>query len=328
MMRSAVRGSAFLFALAQISLVGAEAAEAPKVVVTTKPIHSLVSRVMEGVGVPQLIVEGSASPHTFTLKPSTARAIQDAEVFVRVSDQLEPFTRKIMRSLPASVTELTLAGADGVKLLDQRKGGTFEKHEHGHEEAAAEADEHSGAAEKHDDHDEDGKDGHIWLDPQNAKAIAADVGKVLEARYPEQAEKIKANTASLIADIDALDGELAAELNGSKGKPFIVFHDATQYFENHFGQSAAGSITVSPDVVPSAKRLTEVRRKLSSLGAVCVFTEPNFQPNLVAAVTEGTHARAGTIDAEGQMLAPGPGLYFELMRGLAHNVAGCLKGEG
>ncbi|SFV26326.1 zinc transport system substrate-binding protein [Hyphomicrobium facile] len=327
-MGSAARYSALFFALAQFSVPGTEAAEAPKVVVTTKPIHSLVSRVMEGVGVPQLIVEGSASPHTFTLKPSTARAIHDADVFVRVSDQLEPFTRKIVGSLPANVTVLTLAGADGVKLLDRRKGGAFEKHEHGHEEAATEAAAHSRAADEHDDdHDEDGKDGHIWLDPQNAKAIAADVAKVLEARYPEQAEKIKANTASLIADIDALDSELTTELNGSKGKPFIVFHDATQYFENHFGQSAAGSITVSPDVPPSAKRLTEVRRKLSSLGAVCVFTEPSFQPNLVAAVTEGTHARSGTIDAEGQMLAPGPGLYFELMRGLAHNVASCLNGK-
>lgn len=325
MVCSATRVLGVLFVLAQIS--GAEAAETPKVVVTIKPIHSLISRVMEGVGVPQLIVEGSASPHTFTLKPSTARAIQDADVFVRVSDQLEPFTRKIVRSLSANVTVLTLADADGVKLLDRRQGGTFEKHEHGHEEGAAQSDAHSGAVDVHDDHDENGKDGHIWLDPQNAKAIAGDVAKVLEARYPEHAEKIKANAISLIADLDALDSELAAELNGSKGKSFIVFHDATQYFENHFGQSAAGSITVSPDVPPSAKRLTEVRRKLSSLGAVCVFTEPSFQPNLVAAVTEGMHARAGTIDAEGQMLAPGPGLYFELMRGLAHNVASCLNGK-
>ncbi|WP_045838198.1 zinc ABC transporter substrate-binding protein [Hyphomicrobium sp. 99] len=305
-------------ALAKIS--GAAAAETPKVVVTIKPIHSLVSRIMDGVGEPQLIVEGSASPHTFTLKPSTARAIHDADVFVRVSDQLEPFTRKIVTSLPSNVTVLTLAGADGVTLLDQRQGGTFEKHEHGHEEAA-------GKAEDHDDHDEDGKDGHIWLDPQNAKAIVTDVAKTLEARYPEHADKIKANTAALISDLDALDNQLTTELKASTGKPFIVFHDATQYFEHHFGQKAAGSITVSPDVPPSAKRLTEVRRKLSSLGAVCVFTEPNFQPNLVAAVTEGTHARSGTIDAEGQMLTPGPGLYFDLMRGVAHSISNCLNGQ-
>jgi zinc transport system substrate-binding protein len=272
------------------------------------------------------VVDGSASPHTFTLKPSTARAINEADIFIRVSDSLEPFTRKIVTSLPQSVTVLTLAGADGIKLLDQRKGGTFEKHVHGHE-AGEEA--HADHADEHEDHDhdEDGKDGHLWLDPQNAKAIVADVTKVLAARYPEYAEKVQHNAAALDADLDALDGELAAELKGSHGKPFIVFHDATQYFENHYGLGAAGSITVSPDVPPSAMRLTEVRRKISSLGTVCVFTEPSFQPNLVAAVTEGTHARAGALDAEGQMLTPGTGLYFDLMRGLAHNLASCLNAQ-
>jgi zinc transport system substrate-binding protein len=313
------------FAFAHIAV--AAAAETPKVVVTIKPVHTLVSRLMDGIGVPRLVVDGSASPHTFTLKPSTARAINDADIFIRVSDSLEPFTRKIVTSLPQSVTILTLAGADGVKLLDQRKGGTFEKHVHGHEAGEEAHLDHADEHEDHDDHDEDGKDGHLWLDPENAKAIVADITKVISARYPEYAEKIQHNAAALDADLDALDGELAAELKGSHGKPFIVFHDATQYFENHYGLSAAGSITVSPDVPPSAMRLTEVRRKISSLGAVCVFTEPSFQPNLVAAVTEGTHARAGTLDAEGQMLTPGPGLYFDLMRGLAHNLASCLNAQ-
>ncbi|MET1045293.1 MAG: zinc ABC transporter substrate-binding protein, partial [Hyphomicrobium sp.] len=131
----------------------------------------------------------------------------------------------------------------------------------------------------------------------------------------------------LDADLDALNGELSSELKGAHGKPFIVFHDATQYFERRFGLGAVGSITVSPDVPPSARRLTDVRSKISSLGAVCVFTEPSFQPNLVAAVTEGTHARSGTIDVEGQMLPPGPNLYFELMRGLARNLSSCLTAQ-
>ncbi|MBS0251674.1 MAG: zinc ABC transporter substrate-binding protein [Proteobacteria bacterium] len=313
MTRSAARVFWFL-AAALISATTAVAAEPPKVVVTIKPVHSLVTRLMDGIGTPQLIVEGSASPHTFTLKPSTARAINEADIFVRVSDTLEPFTRKIVTTLPSNVKVVTLAGADGVKLLDQREGGTFEKHEHEHE-----ADAHD-----HDDHDEDGKDGHLWLDPSNGKAIAADVAKALIARYPEYASKVKSNEAALDADLDRLNNDLSNELKGAQGKPFIVFHDATQYFEHHFGLHAVGSITVSPDVPPSARRLAEVRSKISSLGAVCVFTEPEFQPNLVAAVTEGTHARSGTIDVEGQLLTPGPKLYFDLMRGVAHNLSSCL----
>ena len=320
-MRAVASVLTVLFAFAHITSAAC-AETTPNVVVTIKPIHSLVSRLMAGIGEPKLVVDGSASPHTFTLKPSTARAINDADIFIRVSDSLEPFTRKIVASLPPGVTVLTLAGADGVKLFDQRQGGTFEKHHH---EEAGEA-EHEGHDE-HADHDEDGKDGHLWLDPDNAKAIIADVAKAIAARYPQYAAKVKQNEAALDADLDALNGELSSELKGAHGKPFIVFHDATQYFERRFGLGAVGSITVSPDVPPSARRLTDVRSKISSLGAVCVFTEPSFQPNLVAAVTEGTHARSGTIDVEGQMLPPGPNLYFELMRGLARNLSSCLTAQ-
>jgi zinc transport system substrate-binding protein len=303
------------------------AAEPPKVVVTIKPIHSLVSEVMAGVGIPTLLVSGTASPHTFTLRPSTARAINEADVFIRTSESLEPFTHKITQALPPSVTVLTLTDASGVTLLDQRHGGTFEPHVHGHPagEEHADGDGHDARAE-HDDDDE-GKDGHIWLDPQNVKAIVAAVTKTLAARYPEHADQFASNAAALGQRLDALNQEIAAELGSAQSKPFIVFHDATQYFESRYGLNAVGSITVSPDIPPSAKRLTEVRQKIISLGAVCVFSEPDFQPKLVAAVTEATAARSGTIDAEGLMLAPGPNLYFDLMRGLAHNLARCLNAQ-
>jgi zinc transport system substrate-binding protein len=299
----------------------------PNVVVTIKPIYALVSEVMDGVGTPTLLVGGSASPHTFTLRPSTARAINDADVFIRVSDGLEPFTRKIAEALPPGVKMLTLADAPGLTLLDQRHGGTFEPHVHGHEGAEAHADHGAHGDHDDDDHDEEGKDGHIWLDPQNAKAIVAIVTKTLASRYPEYAAKFASNAAALDKRLDGLDHELSAELSGARNKPFIVFHDATQYFETHFGLNAAGSITVSPDVPPSGRRLTQVRQKIESLGAVCVFSEPEFQPRLVQAVTEGTKARSGTLDAEGVMLKPDPDLYFTLMRGLAHNLTSCLNAE-
>lgn len=181
----------------------------------------------------------------------------------------------------------------------------------------------------HADHDDDdeGKDGHIWLDPQNAKAIVADVTKTLAARYPEYADRFASNAAALDRRLDALNQEITAELSRARDKPFIVFHDATQYFENRYGLNAVGSITVSPDIPPSARRLTEVRRKIVSLGAVCVFSEPDFQPKLISAVTEATAARSGTLDAEGLMLTPGPDLYFNLMHDLARNLARCLNAE-
>ena len=301
------------------ALVLAASAAAPaadgelKVVATIKPIHSLLTELMEGVGAPTLLVEGAASPHAFALRPSGMRAINAADVLVRVSETLEPFTGKVVRALPDSVRLVTLAEAPGVKLLDRRWGGAFEAHAHSSGKPTAVAD----AVHVN-------KDGHIWLDPDNAKAIVAYLAKVLAETKPEAAERLQANAQRLDARIDVLTAGLEAELRPLRDKPFIVFHDAYQYFERRFGLASVGAITVSPDVQPSAKRLNELRRKIRSLEAVCVFAEPLFQPNLVAAVTEGTSARSGTLDPNGSLLVPGANLYFDLMRNMGAGLKACL----
>jgi zinc transport system substrate-binding protein len=288
------------------------AAGEAKVVVTSKPVHALVAQVMQGTGVPLLIVDGSASPHAFTLKPSAARAINEADVFFRVSEGLEPFTRKIAAALPQTVKLISLADSPGITVLPQRHGDTFEPHDDNDQAGAA----------------VDVKDEHIWLDPANAKAIVAYAAKVLSEAYPDRTAAFLENAAAVTVKIDTLDAGIEAQSKSLKGKPFIVFHDATQYFERRYGLAAAGSVTVTPDVQPSAKRLTALRKKIIELGAVCVFAEPGFQPNLVAAVTEGTKARSGTLDPEGISLAAGPDTYFELMRNMAGGLTACFDAPG
>jgi len=286
------------------------------VVVTIKPIHSLVASVMEGVGTPLLLVDGKASPHSFSLRPSQVQAVDSAAMLIRVSDRLEPFTGKLVRALPEGVELITLVDAPGVRLLEQRHTGTFEhRHDDEPEGHGAEGDHDADASEA---------DAHIWLDPENAKAISRYVADALARRFPEHAARFKANAEKLIREIDALTGELSATTRPLQGMPFIVFHDAYQYFDRRFDLDAVGSITVSPEVQPSAKRLIELRNKIRELKALCVFAEPMFQPQLVAALTEGTAARAGTLDPEGLSLEPGPQLYFVLMRNLAGSLKACL----
>ncbi len=284
-----------------------------KVVVTIKPIHSLATQVMEGVGTPTLLVDGAASPHSFALKPSGVRAIDRADVLIRVSETLEPFTRKIVSALPENVRLVTLVEAPGLKLLDLRSSGTFEPHQHGAEAHEEAAEEQGGA-----------KDGHIWLDPDNAKVIASYLAQVLAERAPADAARLKANAERVNARIDALTSTIATEMKPLSDRPFVVFHDAYQYFADRFDLDSVGSVTVSPDRQPSAKRLSELRRKIRALNAVCLFAEPLFQPNLVAAVIEGTDMRTSTLDPEGALLPAGPDLYFELMRNLAAGFKSCL----
>ncbi|MDO9383703.1 MAG: zinc ABC transporter substrate-binding protein [Hyphomicrobiaceae bacterium] len=308
-----------LFALL-LSAIAALAAATPakadvKVVATIKPIHALVAGVMDGIGSPELLVTGSASPHTFALKPSGARALNEAAVVFGVSPAVEPFTVKIFASLPKSVRIVTLSEAAGVQHLAARSGATFEAHDHA---------DH--ASHEHDAAEHGASDGHVWLDPRNAKAMVDQIARVLGETSPGDAARLGANATRVKAEIDAMDQEIAGTLAPVKTRPYVVFHDAYQYFEHHYGLSPAGAITVGPDIQPGAKRLGEIRRKIGDLAAVCVFAEPQYSSSVMRAVTDGTSARFGTLDPEGALVEPGPGAYAALMRNLATKLRGCLEG--
>ena len=301
------------------------------VVVTIKPVHSLVQQVMEGLGTPALLVDGQASPHTFALRPSDARALSGADVVVRVGPTVEAFTVKLAETLPSKTTLLTLVEAPGVKLLETRRGSRFEAHDHdGADEKHDDAHDHGDKAQHadHSDHDHEASsmDGHIWLDPDNAKAIVRSVAAVLGERRPDLKDKLAANVDKAIADIDSLDVQVRADVAPIVDKPFVVFHDAFQYFEAHYGLHAAGSITLHPEVKPSARRLSEIRETVVQSGAHCVFTEPQFSPRIVASVIEGSDAKAGTLDPLGANIPAGPNHYATLMRSLAVAMVGCLGG--
>ncbi len=301
------------------------------VVASIKPVHSLVASVMKGVGEPGLIVEGAASPHTYSLKPSQAGMLEKADLVFWVSHELEAFLEKPLETLASKAKSVELIEAHDLVKLPFREGGAFEKHGHeedGHEDHAAEAGhdhDHEKLAESgHEGHDHDAFDAHVWLDPANAKVMVHAIEDALIEVDPANKEKYEANAAGLVKRLDGLTAEIAAQLEPVKGKGFIVFHDAYQYFENRFGVTAAGAITVSPEVMPGAERVAEIRARVKELGAACVFAEPQFEPKLVATVTEGTEARTGVLDPEGGSLAPGVDLYFDLLRKLSSSLRECL----
>lgn len=314
--------------LATSALFGAPAANAaPDIVVSIKPIHSLVSSIMQGIGEPALIVEGAASPHTFTMKPSSARAVQGADIVFWMGPGMEAFLEKPLEALASDATVVRLDDIDGLEKLPFREGGAFEAHDHGDDHTHAHSHDHGDHAHENDEHDHHhGEfDTHLWLDPANAKAMAAAIEKSLAAADPDNASTYAANLDALNGKIDTLDKEIAETIAPVKDRPFIVFHDAYQYFERHYGVRVVGSITVSPEVMPGAERVTEIHDKVKELGATCVFAEPQFEPKLIRVVTEGTHAKSGTLDPEGASLTEGPDLYFDLMRSIGSNLRECLS---
>ena len=323
---------ALAFVIGSAALARPAAAEIG-VVVTSRPAHAIVAFVMEGVGQPRLLVE-RGSLHTFSMRPSDARAVNAADVVFRVSGMLEPFTQRIFASLPERVRRVTLIEAPGLHLLNRRTGATFEDHDHaGHDHAHRPAAGHKNQREQKHTHEhaqpgDRDVDGHVWLDPGNARAIARHVATVLAQAAPQHAQRLHANVARFDAKITTMDAAVAASLASARGRTFVVFHDAFQYFEAHFGLEAVAAITLTPELKPSAARIAQVRRKIAASGALCVFAEPQFPARLVETVVEGSRARVAVIDPEGRTLAPGPGLYFDLMHTLGTEMARCLSPRG
>lgn len=292
-------------------------AEVPQVVATIKPIHSLVAAVMGDLGSPALIVKGGASPHTYSLKPSDAQALEAADIVFWTGHGLELFLEGALDTLATSANVVELAEAPGIELLAIREGGPFEPHEDEPAEDSHEA-HHADEAEL---------DMHFWLEPGNAKLMIDAIAAALSEADPENSAAYAANAEAARADLDRLAAKIETSTAGIKSTPFIVFHDAYQYFERRFGLTVAGSITVTPDGMPGAQRIGELREKIREVDARCVFAEPQFQPAIVAAVIEGTDARAGELDPEGGNLPEGPGLYRQLLENLAAGLTECLGGS-
>lgn len=319
-----------------------------KVVTSIKPVHSLVAGVMKGVGEPALIVDGAASPHTFSMKPSKAAMLERADVVFWIGPEISSFLKKPLEAIASKAKVVELIDASGLVKHRFRVGGAFEAHDDHHDDDHGKAkhsdhhkekkkaghagkakhdhDEKKEAGHKDDHGHEHGEfDAHVWLDPANGKVLVQEIAKVMAETDPANKAKYEANASAIVADLDALSKSVAAELNPLADQSFIVFHDAYQYFEKRFGLTAAGSITVSPEILPGAKRVRELRSRIQDAGVACVFSEPQFKPKIVATVVEGTSAKPGVLDPLGSGLMNGPELYSKLIRNMAVSFKYCLS---
>jgi zinc transport system substrate-binding protein len=294
-------------ALILIGLSSPAVAEPPSVLVSIKPLHSLVAAVMDGVAEPGLIVSGSASPHGYAMKPSDARAAAKAQLVVWVGPAFESW---LERPLTGRKDSLSLLSLPGLIRLDTREGGIWGKDTHDHH------------GQTHDTGDE--TDPHVWLDPRNAVLLAEAVAGRLAVLDAPNAGRYAANVAALRQRLTALDAEIAARLASVAKRPYVVFHDAHQYFEARYGLSPAGAITVDPERPPSVRRMAQLRDRLKKAGATCVFGEPGAPTATAKALADSAGVRLGHLDPEGLLVAPGKDSYAQQMRGIAAALAECL----
>lgn len=297
-----------IFASTMLLTTSLSALAAPKVVVSIVPLHSLVAGVMRGVGEPELLLKGVNSEHQASYSPQQIADLGHADVVFIIGDNLEVKLGEISGTDAVNgkaFVKLNLA-KDIIKH-DIREGGTWD----------VDGDEPDTG---------NTVDPHLWLDPENAKAMTIAIAAALSQADASNAATYNANAAKEIAALDALETEIKTALEPVKGKPFIVFHDAYQYFERRFGMTAVGSISDYTATPPSAARLEEIITKIKSTNAVCAFREPQYSDAAFKVVTEGSATRLGVLDPIGAKLTPGSQAYFDLLRDVTKNLKDCLGG--
>lgn len=297
----------FCFVALTLGGINAYASSVPQVVVSIKPLHSLVSAVMGDLGRPGLILKQAGSEHGYALKPSDAKILSTADIIFIANPNMELFLSRPIENLGVKEHMIALSSAPGIELLPIREGGLFEG--------------------DGDVHNSSGNDFHFWLDPENARKVVTYIADILAKKDPDHAANYRDNAAAYNKMLAELEQNIRQSIASVSDENFIVFHDAYQYFEHRFGLHAVGSVAIDPERQPGAKRLSAIRNTIRNEHIVCVFAEPQFPNKLVDIVVENTSARVGMLDPLGQSLTEGATLYPELIKNLRNNLVSCLSGK-
>ena len=311
---------AIIFVIAPLLLSFSAKADI-KVVTTIKPLHSLISSVMEGVGKPSLIIEGTSNPHTFVFKPSHAQMLEDADIVFWIGEDLEAFMEKPLDSLAGNATKISFMELSSIEKLKFREENIFDDHDdHGHDDHDGHEDEHEGH-DGHDGHHHGEFDAHIWLDPSNAIEMVLEISHELSEIDPDNAAKYEQNANKAIASLNNLINEINSSI--PKDASYIVFHDAYQYFENRFGVSSAGALTLNPDVLPGAKQIDAIQDLIQDENIKCIFSEPQYNPKIIETLAADMKISTGIMDPLGAFIDQGPEMYQNLILDIANSLKDC-----
>lgn len=292
-----------------------------RVVTDIAPIQSLVWRVMDGLGEPAVLVPPGTSPHHYSLRPSDASVLQQADLVFFVGAGLTPWLEGRLSVLSPRADKVNLSSAPGVVIWPYRTLAPS------HEDEPEDGHEHShgdGHGHSHGDAD-DAVDPHMWLDPVNAREWLILIGEVLAGADRANATRYRENAREGAEEISDLMDQLTHRVVDLKKDGFIVFHDAYQYWERRFGFSVQGAMLPADASTPSPKRLKALRALAETGKVSCVLSEPQFDRSLIDSVFASQSIRIGMIDPEGVGLTPGPSLYAQLLSDVVERVSECLQ---
>ncbi|GID08813.1 zinc ABC transporter substrate-binding protein [Pseudomonas sp. 008] len=299
--------SIFVAFVASFLLIGSAQAEV-NVLTSIKPLQLIAAAVQEGVAIPEVLLPPGASPHNYALRPSDVRKVQSVDLVYWIGPDMEGFLPRVLkgRTLPS----VAVQDLPGLKLRH------FAEDSHSH---AEEADEHD------HDHRPGSLDAHLWLSPINARVIASKMAADLSAADPANAARYQSNLKAFDERLDALDLRLKARLAGIANKPYFVFHEAFDYFEDAYGLKHAGVFSVAAEVQPGAQHVAAMRTRLQEVGKTCVFSEPPLRPRLAETLVAGLPVKLAELDALGGYTPATAQGYEQVLEKLGNDLAGCLE---
>ncbi|MGY3170683.1 zinc transport system substrate-binding protein [Pseudomonas sp. TE12234] len=299
--------SFFVAFVASFLLVGSAHAEV-KVLTSIKPLQLIAAAVQDGVAIPEVLLPPGASPHNYALRPSDVRKVQSVDLLYWIGPDMEGFLPRVLngRTLPS----VAVQDLSGMKLR------RFAEDSHSH---AEEADEHD------HDHRPGSLDAHLWLSPINARVIATKMAADLSAADPDNAARYQSNLKAFDERLDALDLRLKKRLAGIEGKPYFVFHEAFDYFEDAYGLKHTGVFSVAAEVQPGAQHVAAMRARLQEVGKTCVFSEPPLRPRLAETLVAGLPVKLAELDALGGYTPATAQGYEQVLEKLGNDLAGCLE---
>jgi len=302
--------SIFVAFIASFLLIGPAQAEV-KVLTSIKPLQLIAAAVQDGVAIPEVLLPPGASPHNYALRPSDVRKVQSVDLLYWIGPDMEGFLPRVLKSRTAP--SVAVQDLPGLKLRH------FAEDSHSHAEEAGQADEHD------HDHRPGTLDAHLWLSPINARVIATKMAADLSAADPANAPRYQSNLKAFDERLDALDARLKARLAGISGKPYFVFHEAFDYFEDAYGLKHAGVFSVAAEVQPGAQHVAAMRARLQEVGKTCVFSEPPLRPRLAETLVAGLPVKLAELDALGGYTPATAQGYEQVLEKLGNDLAGCLE---
>ncbi|MNC08035.1 High-affinity zinc uptake system protein ZnuA precursor [compost metagenome] len=299
--------SVFVAFIASFLLIGSAQAEV-KVLTSIKPLQLIAAAVQDGVAIPEVLLPPGASPHNYALRPSDVRKVQSVDLLYWIGPDMEGFLPRVLngRTLP----NVAVQDLPGMKLRH------FAEDNHSH---AEEADEHD------HDHRPGSLDAHLWLSPVNARVIATKMAADLSAADPDNAARYQSNLKAFDERLDALDARLKKRLADVQGKPYFVFHEAFDYFEDAYGLKHVGVFSVAAEVQPGAQHVAAMRARLQEVGKTCVFSEPPLRPRLAETLVAGLPVKLAELDALGGYTPATSQGYEQVLEKLGNDLAGCLE---